>query len=148
LPLEHVAEYDSAARWCAMRGIKGKIGDRLPDLMSPDGALKYISADPEAFQERIRQFAYAQAMEMREAIRTMRNPGTTSSTLQQCFDYATQLSRIDILNPDVWLVVDVGQVGEVDYRVWRERTVKENPPDYPYDLIAFANNGKLTEVCL
>lgn len=62
LPLEHCAEYDAAAEWCAIRGLKGAIGDALPQNMASDGALRYIQADPESFQERVRQFAYAQAM--------------------------------------------------------------------------------------
>lgn len=62
LRLEDVGEYDSAARWCAIRGIKGELGDKLPELMSPE-CLEAINYDPEAFQERVRQFAYARAME-------------------------------------------------------------------------------------
>lgn len=62
LPLEHVAEYDGAAQWCAERGLKGECGDALPPGMATDGALKYISADPEAFQRRVREFAYALSM--------------------------------------------------------------------------------------
>ncbi len=61
LPLEHCAEYDSAANWCTLRGIKGNAGDPLPPNMNPDSALYYINADPEAFQERVRQCAYAMA---------------------------------------------------------------------------------------
>jgi hypothetical protein len=63
LPLEHCAEYDAAAHWCALRGLTGKVGDPLPRNMGNDGALRYINADPEAFQERVRQCAYALAME-------------------------------------------------------------------------------------
>lgn len=62
LPLEHCAEYDGAAEWCALRGLKGAIGDPLPANMDPQGALLYINADTEAFQERVRQCAYALAM--------------------------------------------------------------------------------------
>lgn len=63
LPLHLCREYDSAAEWCARRDLKGEIGDSLPLNMDPDGALKYINADPEAFQERVRQCAYALSME-------------------------------------------------------------------------------------
>lgn len=63
LPIELCAEYDAAAEWCAKRGLKGSIGDALPLNMDSDGALCCINADPEAFQERVRQFAYALAME-------------------------------------------------------------------------------------
>lgn len=63
LPLEHTREYDSAAEWCARKGLKGEIGDPLPANMNANGALKWINADPESFQERVRQFAYGMAME-------------------------------------------------------------------------------------
>ena len=63
LPIEHCTEYDAAAEWCAKRGLKGSIGDALPLNMDSDGALRWINSDPEAFQERVRQFAYALAME-------------------------------------------------------------------------------------
>ncbi len=62
LPLEHCAEYDAAADWCAARGLTGALGDSLPANMATDGALRWINADPEAFQERVRQFAYARSM--------------------------------------------------------------------------------------
>lgn len=58
LPLEHCSEYDSAAEWCAKRGFKGTVGDPLPCNMETNGALKYIQADPEAFERRVREFAY------------------------------------------------------------------------------------------
>lgn len=61
--MEHIAEYDNAAEWCARRGLKGKPGDALPENMSSDGALKWIQDDPEAFQVRVREMAYGIAME-------------------------------------------------------------------------------------
>lgn len=63
LPLEHVVEYDSAALWCAVRGFAGAVGDPLPANMAVDGALRNIQADPEAFQQRVREFKYALSME-------------------------------------------------------------------------------------
>lgn len=63
LPLEHCKEYDDTAEWCARGGLNGDIGDLLPANMAAEGALKYINADPEAFQKRVRQFSYAIAME-------------------------------------------------------------------------------------
>lgn len=54
-------EYDSVAEWCAERGIKGAAGDRLPDMLST-GCKALIDADPEAFEQRVRDCAYAQAM--------------------------------------------------------------------------------------
>ena len=63
LPLEHAQEYDAVAEYCARRGLTGAIGDSLPLNMNANGALLWINADPEAFQERVRQFAYGIAME-------------------------------------------------------------------------------------
>jgi len=54
-------EYDAAADWCAVRGLKGKPGDPLPELLSKE-AHKLINDDPEAFEERVRLAAYARAM--------------------------------------------------------------------------------------
>jgi len=54
-------EYDAAADWCAVRGLKGKLGDPLPELLSTE-AHKLINDDPEAFEERVRLAAYARAM--------------------------------------------------------------------------------------
>lgn len=62
LPLDLCAEYDAAARWCAERGFAGNVGDPLPAIMDTQGALQYINADPEAFQARVKEFAYARAM--------------------------------------------------------------------------------------
>jgi hypothetical protein len=63
LPAELLTEYDGAAQWCAQRGLTGKVGDPLLANMSASGALKYINADPEAFEQRVKEFAYALAME-------------------------------------------------------------------------------------
>lgn len=71
LPLEHLAEYDGAAEWCAAKGLKGNPGDPLPENMHTDGAWKYIQADPEAFQDRVRECAYARAMQKSEAYRNL-----------------------------------------------------------------------------
>lgn len=58
---DHTAEYDAAAEWCAARGIAGKDGDQLPTLL--DGyTFAEINADPEAFEQRVKDFAYALAM--------------------------------------------------------------------------------------
>jgi hypothetical protein len=54
-------EYDSAADWCARRGLKGKEGDALPTNLS-SLALEYINEDPEAFERRVQEFAYGNAM--------------------------------------------------------------------------------------
>jgi hypothetical protein len=55
-------EYDHAAADLARRGLKGAIGDPLPNLMSAR-AVELINDDPEAFETRVRQYAYAQTME-------------------------------------------------------------------------------------
>ncbi len=55
------SEYDSAAEWCAKRGIIGRIGDRLPENLSRE-CYDLINDDFEAFQKRIRESAYALAM--------------------------------------------------------------------------------------
>jgi hypothetical protein len=67
LPLEYIEEYDAAAMWCALRGLKGELGDPLPPNMGSPGAIDYIQADPESFMERIGQCAYQIAMEKVEA---------------------------------------------------------------------------------
>lgn len=57
-------EYDSAAAWCAKRGLKGVEGDPLPEALS-SRAQALIDEDPEAFEQRVRDTAYAIAMEGR-----------------------------------------------------------------------------------
>jgi len=59
-------EYDSAAEWCAKRGLKGAIGDPLPNLMS-GATVDEINEHPEEFQERVRMTAYALAMEKHDS---------------------------------------------------------------------------------
>jgi len=73
LPAEHLAEYDGAAKWCAARRMNGdpdagKIGGSLPFCMGSPGALDWIQADPEAFEERIQQCGYALTMERDEVV--------------------------------------------------------------------------------
>lgn len=55
-------EYDAAADWCAVRGYSGDVGSPLPEAISV-AALAEINADPEAFARRVRECAYARAME-------------------------------------------------------------------------------------
>ena len=62
LALEDVSEYDSAAEWCARRGIAGSTGDPLPAGLSASVA-DAINADADAFRERVRETAYGLAME-------------------------------------------------------------------------------------
>lgn len=54
-------EYDLIAEDLAKRGLKGTIGDPLPNLISSE-VHKLINDDPEAFERRVRQCAYALAM--------------------------------------------------------------------------------------
>jgi hypothetical protein len=58
-------EYDSAAEWCARRGIAGRVGDNLPPCMSLR-VLREINADPDAWEQRVRDTAYALAMSRRD----------------------------------------------------------------------------------
>jgi len=55
-------EYDQVAKRCARQGIKGAVGDPLPDFIGAD-VHELINADPEAFARRVREFAYALVME-------------------------------------------------------------------------------------
>lgn len=63
LPIELCSEYDAAAEYCARLGLTGEVGDPLPPNMDSDGALWWINAAPEAFQQRVRECAYWIAME-------------------------------------------------------------------------------------
>ena len=60
-PLNVMQEYEYAAESLAKKGLKGLPGDPLPNLMSVE-AVDLINADPEAFQMRVREHAYAIAM--------------------------------------------------------------------------------------
>jgi hypothetical protein len=51
-------EYDRAASDLARKGLTGAKGDPLPNLMTPE-AVSLINSDPEAFQQRVKGFAYA-----------------------------------------------------------------------------------------
>ena len=66
-------EYDAAAEWSAKRGLKGEIGDPLPNLLSGP-CLRLINDDPEAFQFRVRLMGYALACEMAERRSRSVNP--------------------------------------------------------------------------
>jgi hypothetical protein len=57
----HWREYDQCAERLAKQGRKGEPGDPLPDGTSA-AVVAEIDADPEAFQRRVREFAYAIAM--------------------------------------------------------------------------------------
>jgi hypothetical protein len=55
-------EYDYAAEDMAKKGLKGAIGDPLPEFMTLE-AVKLINDDPEAFERRVKEMAYGLAME-------------------------------------------------------------------------------------
>jgi hypothetical protein len=55
-------EYDNCAEWCAKRGFAGKIGDPLPTGLSV-ACFDEIAEHPEEFMERVRDTAYALAMQ-------------------------------------------------------------------------------------
>ena len=59
------SEYESAAEWCANHGVKGRIGDPLPAMLS-GRAILLINEDPESFEARVRDYAYARAMNMHD----------------------------------------------------------------------------------
>lgn len=54
-------EYEWAAEDLARKEVRGVLGDSLPNYMSVE-AVQLINADPEAFERRVRECAYAQAM--------------------------------------------------------------------------------------
>jgi hypothetical protein len=54
-------EYDAAAEWCAKLGYAGRDGDPLPSNMSVE-SVALINADPESFERRVKDYAYALAM--------------------------------------------------------------------------------------
>lgn len=58
-------EYDSAARWCAQRKLRGTWGDPLPENLSTL-AMDFIRDDIEAFEKRVRECAYAMARDRAE----------------------------------------------------------------------------------
>lgn len=55
-------EYESVCAYMAKRGLTGKAGDPLPNAISY-GCAEIINDDLYAFQKRIREHAYAMAME-------------------------------------------------------------------------------------
>ena len=57
-----LSEYESAAEWCAKRNLTGGWGDPLPNLLSTD-TMELINGDIEAFKRRVKDYAYAHAME-------------------------------------------------------------------------------------
>jgi len=61
-----VNEYESAADWCAKRGLSGEPGSPLPEGISRDCA-ELILADVEAFAHRVREHAYAIAQTQTDA---------------------------------------------------------------------------------
>lgn len=54
-------EYDTIAAMMARKGLKGIEGEPLPDGISTE-CFELINADTDAFADRVRDCAYAQAM--------------------------------------------------------------------------------------
>lgn len=51
---DRMYEVEAAAKWCACRGLEGRQGDRLPNLLSVRAA-NWIDANPRAFREMVRR---------------------------------------------------------------------------------------------
>lgn len=65
-PLDPVwAEYDSAAEYCARRGSVDQWRLKLPNAISLK-CMNEINYDQDAFERRVRDFAYATRMEKRQ----------------------------------------------------------------------------------
>lgn len=56
---EQANEWQDAATWCAKRGLTGKVGDPLPELLS-DAVVREIAEYPDEFQAEVRLAAYAE----------------------------------------------------------------------------------------
>lgn len=51
---------------------------------------------------------------------------------------------LSILSGDVWLVVDYSHsILNEDIRVWRESTIRQSHPVYPYEILSRAECGKI-----
>lgn len=61
IPAGEWLEYDHAADWCAAHGLLGAYGDALPEGLT-SRAKELIDLDPEAFERRVREFAYFRSM--------------------------------------------------------------------------------------
>ena len=59
--MDTVNEYEHCAEMCAARGLQGKAGDMLPNAISIE-CFEEINADLDAFQKRVSEYAYGQAM--------------------------------------------------------------------------------------
>lgn len=53
--------FERAAEWCAIKGLKGRSGDPLPELFC---CADYVAEYQEEFEARVRDYAYAQAEEI------------------------------------------------------------------------------------
>ncbi len=89
LPIEYLREYDGAAEHYAKQGA-------LPHCMGSPGALDYINADPEAFEQRVRDFKYAHAMEATHARNAQQGePTSFSAWLERNNDSIEPLDRVE-----------------------------------------------------
>ena len=92
-------EYDSAAKDLARKGLTGKIGDPLPLNMSK-AAVDLINEDPEAFQLRVRQSAYALSMEGIDLECAASNVDCSST---QCYSLPLALNQSRLQERLAWL---------------------------------------------
>lgn len=81
------SEYESAAKWCAARGLSGEPGSPLPEGISRDCS-ELILADVEAFAERVRDHAYARSMNRIDLPKATTRAGTltTGGFVNACGD--------------------------------------------------------------
>ncbi len=92
LPPDYLREYDGAAEHFAKQG-------ELPACMGSPGAIDYINADPEAFEQRVNDFKYAMAMEKTHASNPTRQDSNTAeaSTQKETCAYTEFVEALDQL---------------------------------------------------
>lgn len=92
-------EYDRAASDLARKGLTGAKGDPLPNLMTPE-AVSLINSDPEAFQQRVKGFAYAYAMASTKRFTCKKHgPNLEPSNCLTCAIACAENAKLDPLYP-------------------------------------------------
>ena len=79
------AEYDSAAKYLADKGLTGAPGDPLPALLSTE-VHNLVNDDIEAFQQRVNDFAYANSMN-NTTNNLLPEPMIYAEPIQVCFTF-------------------------------------------------------------
>lgn len=70
-----------------------------------------------------------------------------SNAIQIMFYQTNRLSaerdarKWSIDDSSAWLVVDTGTINVPEYRVWREQTIQESPPDFSFEIVSRAAGG-------